>query len=72
VTFRLQTGRRRREFCDRCGVSLEEGYTWPGLGIPVMLCAECTKDIEESVESYGEDKESAKRRFLDRLRRIGL
>jgi hypothetical protein len=50
----------------------DEGYTWPGLGIPVVLCEECTRDIEESVNSYGEDRELAKQRFLSRLRQIGF
>ena len=63
-------GGRRREICDRCGLAFEEGYTWPGLGIPVMLCDGCTCDIEESVQSYGEGREAARQRFLDRLRSL--
>ena len=70
MTTRTWSGRRRRN-CDRCGLLFEEGYTWPGLGIPVTLCEDCTRDIEESVRSYGEDRDAANRRLLDRLRGIG-
>ncbi len=63
--------RRRRQTCDRWGLPFEEGFTWPGLGIPVQLCEDCTKDLEESVDSYGEDRQAASRRFLDRLRSLG-
>jgi len=48
-----------------------EGYQWPGLGIPVVLCKDCADDLEESVSSYGEQGQAARRRLLDRLRRIG-
>ena len=72
MTFRVEPSRGRRERCDRCGGAFEEGFTWPGLGIPVVLCRDCTSDLEESVKSYGEAAEPAKRRFFDRLRRIGL
>jgi hypothetical protein len=49
-----------------------EGYTWPGLGIPLVLCRDCTEDIEASVESYGESMERSKVRLMDRLRGIGV
>ncbi len=64
--------RRRPNHCDRCGLSFGEGYRWPGLGIPIVLCKDCTEDIEESVRSYGEDAQAARQRFLARLREIGL
>ena len=57
--------------CDRCAMTFVEGYTWPGLGTPLVLCRECTEDIEASVESYGEPSERSKVRLLDRLRGIG-
>ena len=57
--------------CDRCEMTFVEGYTWPGLGIPLVLCRECTEDIEASVESYGESPERSKIRLMDRLRGIG-
>lgn len=63
--------RHRREICDRCGLGFEEGFTWPGLGIPVVLCRDCSDDIEESVRSYGEDAVLARERLLRRLRHIG-
>jgi hypothetical protein len=61
----------RREICDRCKLAFREGYTWPGLGVPLVLCKECTEDIEDSVRSYGEDPRAAQVRLLDRLRAIG-
>ncbi|MGE0653057.1 MAG: hypothetical protein AB7P12_15110 [Alphaproteobacteria bacterium] len=57
--------------CDRCRMTFDEGYTWPGLGIPLVLCRDCTEDIEASVESYGESPERSKMRLMDRLRGIG-
>lgn len=57
--------------CDRCAMTFAEGYTWPGLGIPLVLCKDCTEDIEASVESYGEPRERRERRLMDRLRSIG-
>jgi hypothetical protein len=72
VTFRIEPGRGHRERCDRCGDSFDEGFTWPGLGIPVVLCRECAGDLEESVASYGEGSAAAQRRFVDRLSRVGL
>jgi hypothetical protein len=57
--------------CDRCAMTFVEGYTWPGLGIPLVLCGDCTEDIEASVQSYGESAERRKIRLLDRLRGIG-
>jgi hypothetical protein len=71
VNSRGTSRSRRQRICDRCGLHFEEGYTWPGLGVPITLCNDCTRDIEESVNSYGEDREAASRRFLDRLRAIG-
>ena len=65
----LSTSARR---CDRCSMSFAEGYTWPGLGIPLTLCKDCTEDIEESVESYGESRERRQMRLLDKLRSIGM
>ena len=65
----LSTSSRR---CDRCGLSFDEGYTWPGLGIPLTLCKDCTEDIEASVESYGESRERRQMRLLDKLRSIGM
>jgi hypothetical protein len=62
--------RHRREVCDRCKLPFQEGYTWPGLGVPLVLCKDCTEDIEESVRSYGEDARTAQVRLLDRLRAI--
>jgi hypothetical protein len=58
-------------FCDRCAMIFAEGYTWPGLGMPLVLCKDCTEDIEASVESYGEPPERSKARLMDRLRSIG-
>ena len=58
-------------FCDRCAMTFSEGYTWPGLGMPLVLCRDCTEDIEASVESYGEPPERSKARLMDRLRGIG-
>ena len=58
--------------CDRCGLSFVEGYSWPGLGIPLVLCKDCSDDIEESVRSYGEDVADRRVRLLDRLRSIGM
>ena len=63
--------RRRRQTCDRCGLPFEEGFTWPGLGMPLQLCWDCNEDIEESVRSYGENGEAARIRLLDRLRQVG-
>src|SRR5687768_16548027 len=40
MVARINQGRHRRETCDRCGVAFEEGLTWPGLGLPVVLCLE--------------------------------
>jgi hypothetical protein len=57
--------------CDRCAMTFVEGYTWPGLGIPLVLCKDCAEDIEASVESYGEPPDRGKLRLLDRLRGIG-
>ena len=57
--------------CDRCSMTFAEGYTWPSLGIPLVLCKDCTEDIEASVESYGESGERGKVRMMDRLRGIG-
>ena len=57
--------------CDRCQMTFVEGYTWPGLGIPLVLCKDCTEDIEASVESYGEPEERSRARLMDRLRAIG-
>jgi hypothetical protein len=57
--------------CDRCAMTFSEGYTWPGLGMPLVLCRDCTEDIEASVESYGEPPERSKARLMDRLRSIG-
>lgn len=64
--------RHRQEICDRCHLSFEEGFTWPGLGIPLVLCRDCSDDIEESVRSYGEDTIAARQRLLERLRHIGI
>ena len=58
-------------FCDRCKLPFSEGYTWPGLGMPLVLCKDCTEDIEASVESYGEPPARSKMRLMDRLRGIG-
>lgn len=71
MVARINQSRSRRETCDRCGIAFEEGLTWPGLGIPVVLCLDCAKDIEESARSYGEDEIGFRRRLLDRLRSIG-
>jgi hypothetical protein len=70
--FRIDPTRGRQERCDRCGSTFEDGYTWPGLGVPVVLCNECTTDIEQSVESYGESGVAKRQRLFDRLRAIGL
>jgi hypothetical protein len=64
--------RRQGRTCDRCGLDFTEGYTWPGLGIPLTLCRDCTEDIEESVQSYGETGERQRIRLLDRLRQVGM
>jgi hypothetical protein len=61
---------RSGRVCDRCGLPFSEGYTWPGLGIPLTLCNDCTEDIEESVRSYGETGERSRMRLLDRLRSL--
>ena len=52
-------------------MTFAEGYTWPSLGIPLVLCKDCTEDIEASVESYGESGERNHLRMMDRLRSIG-
>jgi hypothetical protein len=57
--------------CDRCAMTFVEGYTWPGLGMPLVLCKDCTEDIEASVESYGEPPDRSKTRMMDRLCGIG-
>ena len=67
----VSSGRASR-ICDRCHMSFSEGYTWPGLGIPLTLCNDCTEDSEESVRSYGETGERSRMRLLDRLRSIGM
>ena len=59
------------ESCDRCGQHFSKGYRWASLGVPLLLCSDCTEDIEESVASYGEKGEVANRRFLARLRNLG-
>jgi hypothetical protein len=66
------SGPRRREVCDRCGLTFSEGFRWSALGVPLVLCKDCTEDIEESASSYGEDGDAARRRLLDRLRNIGM
>ena len=63
--------RNRSEVCDRCRQHFQDGYTWPGLGIPLVLCDACRIDIEESVKSYGEDPLAARMRLLSRLRDVG-
>ncbi len=70
MTSRVHSGRRRQEICDRCGLSFQEGFTWPGIGIPLQLCGDCTADIEESVDSYGEERQARTRRLFDRLRSL--
>lgn len=72
MVARISQRRNRRETCDRCGTRFEEGLTWPGLGLPVVLCLDCAQDIEESVRSYGEDGPDFQRRLLDKLRSIGV
>ena len=63
--------RRPSRICDRCNFPFIEGYRWPGLGIPVTLCKDCTEDVEESAASYGEDGDAGRRRLLDKLRGVG-
>ena len=58
--------------CDRCAMTFVEGYTWPALGMPLVLCRDCTEDIEASVDSYGESPERSKTRLMNRLRGIGV
>ena len=60
------------ETCDRCNQHFSQGYRWTSLGIPLLLCGDCTADIEESVASYGERGKAADRRLLARIRAIGL
>jgi hypothetical protein len=72
TSFRIDPRRERQKPCDRCGATFDEGYTWPGLGVPIALCSDCTADIEESVKSYGETGPAAKQRFMDRLREVGM
>ena len=72
TTFLIDPRRERQQHCDRCGHAFEKGSTWPGLGVPVVLCNDCTEDIEASVHSYGESGPAARQRLLDRLRGIGL
>jgi len=57
--------------CDRCDMTFSEGYTWPALGIPLVLCKDCTEDVEASVGSYGEPEKQRQARLMDRLRSIG-
>ena len=57
--------------CDRCEMTFTEGYTWPALGIPLVLCRDCTEDIEASVESYGEPQKQREARLMTRLRSLG-
>jgi len=72
TSFRIDARRNRRRHCDRCGAGFEAGYTWPGLGVTIVLCDDCTHDIEESVSSYGESGPAARQRLLDRLRDIDI
>ncbi len=63
--------RNRSDACDRCRQHFQDSYSWPGLGIPLVLCNACRTDIEESVGSYGEDPLAARLRLLSRLREVG-
>ena len=63
---------RAKRVCDRCGFPFVEGFRWPGLGIPLVLCKDCTEDIEESAASFGEQGEAMRRRLLGKLRGVGL
>ena len=72
VSAELTRGALGPETCDRCRQHFAKGYRWGSLGIPLVLCSGCTEDLEESVASYGEQGEVANRRFLARLRNIGM
>ena len=61
----------RRNRCDRCGLPFSDGFRWPALGKAVVLCRDCTGDLEDYARSYGEESGQARSRFLDRLREIG-
>jgi hypothetical protein len=68
--FRVDARRQQRPRCARCNFDFEEGYSWHAFGEVVVLCSDCTSDIESSVSSYGETPDRANRRFLEKLREI--
>lgn len=68
--FRVDARRQERPRCARCRFDFEEGYSWHAYGEVIVLCNECTSDIENSVSSYGESGDKANRRFLEKLREL--
>jgi hypothetical protein len=68
--FRVDARRQQRPRCARCDFDFEEGYSWHAFGEVIVLCSDCTSDIESSVSSYGETPDRANRRFLEKLREI--
>ncbi len=70
MEFRVDARRQQRPRCARCNYDFEEGYSWHAFGEVVVLCADCTTDIENSVSSYGENGDGANKRFLQKLHEI--
>ena len=70
MQFRVDARRSRRPTCLQCHSSIEEGYSWQAFGEYITLCAECTSDLQDSVQSYGEPPDLAAQRFLSRLQRL--
>ncbi len=68
MEFRVDARRQERPRCARCHFDFEEGYSWHAFGEVVVLCSDCTSDVENSVSSYGETPDGANRRFLQKLR----
>jgi transposase-like protein len=70
MEFRVDARRQQRPRCARCGFDFEEGYSWHAFGEVIVLCSDCTADVESSVNSYGEGPDGSNRRFLQKLREI--
>ena len=70
MQFRVDARRSKRPTCLQCRGSIEEGYSWQAFGESIMLCADCTSDLQESVRSYGETPDLAAQRFMTRLQRL--
>lgn len=70
MQFRVDGRRPKRPNCLQCHATIEDGYSWQAFGEYITLCAECTSDLQESVQSYGEPPNVAAERFLSRLQRL--